>query len=95
MIIDELEKLGIRARNKPGEQRVRCPRCSPTRRKKAERCLSVKIDEQAGVYNCWHCGWSGAAFDQRGSRAMGSAKSRAKPGDLGAAGRRLRYGVLS
>lgn len=95
MVIDGLERLGIRAKNVLGEQRVRCPACSPTRRKKGDRCLSVKIDERSGVYNCWHCGWHGAVFaDQLSGDRVVRPKPRHQPGDLGAAGRRIRYGVL-
>ena len=44
---------------KPGrvEQKVTCPKCSPERKNKQDKCLSVNLDK--GVYNCHHCGWSG------------------------------------
>jgi twinkle protein len=41
-----------------GEIDVTCPRCSPTRKKKHARCLSVNVDK--GVWNCAHCGWVGS-----------------------------------
>jgi hypothetical protein len=95
MVIEQLEKLGIKARNKTGEQRVICPQCSPTRLKKRDRCLGVNIDGTSGKYHCWHCGWHGAVFaDQPGRRGVGSRSPQAKPGDYGASARRLRYGVL-
>lgn len=95
MVIEQLERLGIRARNKMGEQRVMCPQCSPTRRKKRDRCLGVNIDGHSGKYHCWHCGWQGAVFaDQRGGGKLGT-NARHQPGDHGTAARRLRYGVLS
>jgi twinkle protein len=40
-----------------GEIDVLCPECSPTRKKKHVRCLSVNVDK--GVWNCAHCGWTG------------------------------------
>lgn len=40
-----------------GHIRLTCPQCSPNRKKKYERCLSVDIDE--GVWYCQHCGWHG------------------------------------
>jgi hypothetical protein len=93
--MENMERLGIRAKNVVGEQRVICPTCSPIRRKKGLRCLSVKIDEHAGIYNCWHCGWSGAVFaDQRPGNRVVRNSPRDQPGDLGAAGRRVRYGIL-
>lgn len=40
-----------------GEIDVLCPECSPTRKKKHVRCLSVNVEK--GVWNCAHCGWTG------------------------------------
>lgn len=40
-----------------GEHKTTCPRCSPSRKKSKYPCLNVNVDE--GVWNCWHCGWSG------------------------------------
>jgi twinkle protein len=44
-----------------GEVDVTCPQCSPTRKKKHARCLSVNADK--GVWNCAHCGWTGTLKD--------------------------------
>lgn len=41
-----------------GEIRVRCPKCTPTRKHKNERDLSVNIEK--GAWTCFHCGWAGA-----------------------------------
>ena len=41
-----------------GETDTTCPQCSPARRKKHLRCLSVNVDE--GTWLCHHCGWSGS-----------------------------------
>lgn len=40
-----------------GEKKVTCPQCSGARKKKNYPCLNVNIDK--GVWNCWHCGWTG------------------------------------
>lgn len=40
-----------------GEIDVTCPECSPSRKKKQARCLSVNVEK--GVWLCNHCGWSG------------------------------------
>ena len=40
-----------------GEEKIKCPKCSPTRKKSFEACLAVNIDE--GVWLCHHCGWKG------------------------------------
>ena len=51
------EEVGIYLRNTSGQEKTKCPECSPNRRKKADPCLSVNIDE--GIWNCHHCGWKG------------------------------------
>src|SRR5690606_15185207 len=40
-----------------GEVDVTCPECSPTRKKKHARCLSVNVEK--GTWICHHCGWAG------------------------------------
>lgn len=40
-----------------GETDVTCPQCSPQRKKKHARCLSVNVDK--GTWFCQHCGWAG------------------------------------
>lgn len=40
-----------------GEVDTVCPECSPTRRKKHAKCLSVNVEK--GVWLCAHCGWKG------------------------------------
>lgn len=40
-----------------GEVDVICPECSPTRKKKHARCLSVNVEK--GTWLCHHCGWAG------------------------------------
>ena len=52
------EEVGIYLRNTSGQEKTKCPECSPNRRKKADPCLSVNIDE--GIWKCHHCGWKGS-----------------------------------
>lgn len=40
-----------------GEVDVPCPQCSPSRKKKTARCLSVNVTK--GAWSCAHCGWVG------------------------------------
>ena len=35
-----------------------CPRCSPTRKKKQAKCLSVNLTD--GIWLCHHCAWAGS-----------------------------------
>ena len=49
---------GIELGSRTGEEvKVACPKCSHLRKKKSYPCLNVNTDK--GVWNCWHCGWSG------------------------------------
>ena len=52
------EEVGIYLRNTSGQEKTKCPECSPNRRKKADPCLSVNIDE--GIWKCHHCCWKGS-----------------------------------
>lgn len=54
MYYEKLKDLGIELRNKRGQQKVVCPKCSPTRKNKREPCLSVNVD--TGDYNCHNTG---------------------------------------
>lgn len=45
-----------------GEIDTTCPQCSPTRKKKTARCLSVNVSK--GCWLCAHCGWSGGLGQQ-------------------------------
>ena len=62
--IQMLLNLGIEIKPSGAkEQKVKCPRCSESRKKKSERCLSVNIEE--GIYNCFHCGWGGRVSERK------------------------------
>lgn len=57
-MIDKLQALGIEVKaNHHGNVKVKCPKCSESRRNKHEPCLSVDVDE--GIWNCHNCGWAG------------------------------------
>ena len=54
----DFSSFGIELGNRTGEEvKVPCPKCSQLRKKKSYPCLNVNTDK--GVWNCWHCGWSG------------------------------------
>ena len=67
MPLNELKKLGIQITDHTtGEHRSLCPRCSHTRKKKQDRCLAVKIDEDGlAAYVCHNCGWTGNISGKR------------------------------
>lgn len=59
-----LHEFGIDVKGKTrGQVKVRCPKCSPDRKKKNDPCLSVNIDE--GVWNCHNCGWAGNTQEKK------------------------------
>ncbi len=41
-----------------GDVKTLCPQCSSGRQKSTSPCLSVNVED--GVWNCWHCGWTGS-----------------------------------
>lgn len=69
MLAEKLLENGIRLRDYGyGENQTTCPNCSPTRKKKNDKCLSVKVDDEGGAaWFCHHCNWSGnvTAFEQK------------------------------
>lgn len=46
----------------PGDRKVVCPKCSYTRKKPNDPCLSV--NGQTGVWHCHNCGWNGHRDDK-------------------------------
>lgn len=62
---EKLGNLGIDVHKVRGNKgKITCPKCSHTRKKKKDPCLSVNITE--GWYKCHNCGWSGTVkFDQQ------------------------------
>jgi len=52
-----LSNLGIELKNIKTSGKCLCPKCSHTRKKKSDPCLSVDIEK--GMYNCHNCGWKG------------------------------------
>jgi twinkle protein len=42
-----------------GQHKINCPFCATARKKKNQKTLSLKVDNEAIYYNCWHCGEDG------------------------------------
>lgn len=49
--------IDIRTSKTSGQVYTICPKCSHTRKKKTDKCLSINLDK--GVWKCQHCSWSG------------------------------------
>lgn len=58
-----------------GEYYTTCPECSPSRKKKSVKCLSVNIEKE--VWFCNHCGWAGTL--KSGTENKGDYKHWQKP----------------
>jgi len=59
-----LKDYGINTKGRVnGQFKTTCPKCSHTRKKKKDPCLSVNIDEQ--VWNCHNCGWNGSVIKRK------------------------------
>lgn len=57
MYYDKLCDLGIKLKRRSGNEKTKCPKCSETRKNKADMPLSVSIT--SGEWNCHNCGWHG------------------------------------
>lgn len=57
-MIDKFFELGIKINSNKTEQKTICPKCTPTRKNKRDKSLSVNIE--SGLYNCHNCGWHGS-----------------------------------
>lgn len=61
--LTQSEKEAVRewARGKsPGHYRWTCPACSSQRRNRTAQCLSVSVESDKVLFQCWHCEASGA-----------------------------------
>ncbi len=56
---DKLRDLGITL-TRSGKQT--CPQCSHLRKNKTDPCLSVTYTDEAVLYKCHNCDWSGAVY---------------------------------
>ena len=70
-VLDVAAKHGFTIRSLSlGTQKMKCPRCSTTRKNKDDRSLSVRIDKTGIGWRCHHCNWTGgelnAGFETRG-----------------------------
>ena len=55
-MFETLERNGIEPPTN-GRARTTCPECSHKRRKRYERCLSVRQDGPIVQWKCHHCDW--------------------------------------
>ena len=80
-MIQQLKALGINVREgQRGNIKTTCPKCSDTRKKKNDPCLSVDVEE--GVWNCHNCGYKGTVRikdEKEYVRPQGELKTLSQP----------------
>ena len=77
---DKAKAAGVELRNWGYGQRYGvCPRCSATRKKKRDPCLSVKIESDKVLVCCHHCQWGDAFHDDERESVRLAHKSGAGP----------------
>lgn len=59
-IADDLRT--VVAVKEPGQYRMHCPSCRPTRKNQSEETLSVSVEGNSFLYQCWHCGETGKSW---------------------------------
>lgn len=65
--IKKFEALGIDMRKLNGNSlATTCPKCSHTRKKKNDPCLSITVD--TGLYNCHHCDFKGCVGEYKNDK---------------------------
>jgi twinkle protein len=70
ILAERLLARGIRTRGyREGNYKIPCPRCSHTRRKHKDPCLSLTIEGDRAVWLCHHCEWRGAVNDRDDGRS--------------------------
>ena len=42
-----------------GQHKIKCPSCSPSRKNKTDKTLSLKIEQDKILFQCWHCNQQG------------------------------------
>src|SRR5271156_6170330 len=81
-IARKLQDEGIRLQGgvRQGNHKSLCPKCSHTRRKKTDPCLSITIDGNGAVWNCHNsgCGFAGSTAERR-SDVIPMRKKTVKP----------------
>lgn len=55
----EQEVRGEAYRLGEGQHKIKCPSCSHSRKKKNDKTLSLRIEQDKTLYQCWHCGQQG------------------------------------
>lgn len=79
-ISDETMQLirGMAINNPGADRRHHCPKCHSTRKNQQDRTFSIKAEGAGILFNCWHCGFSGAipsSYTQRQSASYTHPKT--------------------
>jgi twinkle protein len=87
ILAERLLAHGILPRDyREGNHKIPCPRCSHTRKKRNDPCLSLTIERDRAVWLCHHCQWNGTVNEREDhrphrQRPVAAVKPSATPGD--------------
>jgi Toprim domain len=78
-----------------GSRMALCPMCSHLRKKKNQKCLSVRVDGDGFQFKCHHCDWKGGStrYTPAGRREPTTPRRDDQPSTTEAAARIWREGV--
>jgi|GEM_PF-136572 len=93
MYFEKLKDLGIELRNSRGQQKVVCPKCSPTRKNKRDTCLSVNVN--TGDYNCHNSTCTFRGTVRTNINAQITSREYSKPSQQELVDRKISEGVFS
>lgn len=82
MLIEKINEAGITLNSyHQGSQKVLCPRCSHTRKKKKDPCLSIAIESDHAIWNCHNpgCDFSGRVNANNNTAQMPPIKKSKPP----------------
>ena len=60
MALDLIRDHVLSMERSSGQLRTTCPACTPSRKKKREKSLSIRFDGDVAIFNCFHCEEKGA-----------------------------------
>lgn len=56
-MIQEFTRIGIQPKGSQVQQKLKCPKCSATRKNKTDLPLSINLRD--GIFKCHNCNWQG------------------------------------
>jgi len=67
-MIQEFTRIGIQPKGSQVQQKLKCPKCSATRKNKTDLPLSINLRD--GIFKCHNCNWHGRVGESINSNFM-------------------------